>query len=613
MSVAGATASLESGGNSSAANPNSNARGATQFIPSTWLSMIHKYRPDLWTGRTREEVLDLRYDLGLSLEMADRYAAENAEYLERHGVPATRLNLYAAHFFGPEQAVRVIANPGDPLRDTVNDSTWKANFQGRGEYSNMTNGEYVQRVQGNRLMNTGVDPEERPDLSQIPAVQPGQVSQDNIGDYFSLPGGPGQTSLANSGDIFETMRSRYGLGRDATQEEIVRTAHQAIAPSMRLSDFGKKVFGYNPVKIRGGGSDWYALLEQSISGLTMGLSNELSAAVAASVLAYQDGNDWSEHYASRRKYLLDRRASISEKLGSKATMADLGGTVVGTILTGGTLKAAGVGTRALTRSILAGGATGGVRGATLSQAEDLKSRAEDAVQGATVGVIASAAPYAAGPLVRGATAGVQRAVNTVGTPGEWAGYGLRKATDYTLSKSALADRAGRGTMGRAAQDFAQFVSRQTARKGGQETGTLIGKLTGLRNAATQGIATAGGVAGTGLSAAAPAASVLSNATALSLNVPQGPPQAGMPAPFEVPERPLTTPMGSMNHIVEPPMEEPANTRGRGVPMGALMALFDSPTFKETSYEDLAGVLGDALAGDDRKLKKLLRKKTKDKK
>lgn len=60
---------VESGGRADAKNPKSSATGAGQFISSTWLGMMKKYRPDLMAGKSNEEVLALRNDPVLSREM----------------------------------------------------------------------------------------------------------------------------------------------------------------------------------------------------------------------------------------------------------------------------------------------------------------------------------------------------------------------------------------------------------------------------------------------------------------------------------------------------------------------------------------------------------------
>jgi len=80
---------VESGGNPTAQNPNSSARGLGQFIGSTWISMMRKYRPDLAEGKTTAELLALRDNPVLSRQMTTNYAAENLQALGRQGLPTT--------------------------------------------------------------------------------------------------------------------------------------------------------------------------------------------------------------------------------------------------------------------------------------------------------------------------------------------------------------------------------------------------------------------------------------------------------------------------------------------------------------------------------------------
>ena len=128
VGLSGRIISAESGGRATAKNPLSSAFGAGQFINSTWLSMIKKYRPDLERGRSRKEVLDLRSDPALSAEMVDRYAEENAQVLRRNALPVTAANVYMLHFLGPAQGRTVLkASDGTRLERLLAKSTIRAN------------------------------------------------------------------------------------------------------------------------------------------------------------------------------------------------------------------------------------------------------------------------------------------------------------------------------------------------------------------------------------------------------------------------------------------------------------------------------------------------------
>src|SRR5687767_5081598 len=97
----------ESGGDPYAKNPRSSAYGVGQFISSTWMDMVRKYRPDLLQGRSTAQVLALRSDPGLSREMMQHYNAENAGALQEAGFAATPGNLDLAYFAGPGGATSV--------------------------------------------------------------------------------------------------------------------------------------------------------------------------------------------------------------------------------------------------------------------------------------------------------------------------------------------------------------------------------------------------------------------------------------------------------------------------------------------------------------------------
>lgn len=128
MSLVDQIISVESAGNPNAKNPRSSALGAGQFIESTWLNMLSKYRPELTTGRSRDEILALRTDPTLSKQMTEALALENADALTKAGFQATPGNTYLAHFAGPKGALGVLgANPTTPVADILGPSAVRAN------------------------------------------------------------------------------------------------------------------------------------------------------------------------------------------------------------------------------------------------------------------------------------------------------------------------------------------------------------------------------------------------------------------------------------------------------------------------------------------------------
>jgi hypothetical protein len=116
----------ESGGSATAANPNSSALGPSQFISSTWLDMMHRYRPDI--QGSDDQLLAMRTDPQLSREMTANYAAENQRTLSQAGLPVTPGSTYLAHFAGPQGAVKVLqADPNAPVSSILGDAAVRAN------------------------------------------------------------------------------------------------------------------------------------------------------------------------------------------------------------------------------------------------------------------------------------------------------------------------------------------------------------------------------------------------------------------------------------------------------------------------------------------------------
>ena len=119
---------IESSGNPNAKAPTSSATGLGQFINSTWLSTVKKHAPELMDGRTEEEVLALRTDPRVSIEMTTRHMEDNKNYLERHGITVTDGSLYMAHFAGVGRARQVYAASDDtPAEEVFSAAAVRAN------------------------------------------------------------------------------------------------------------------------------------------------------------------------------------------------------------------------------------------------------------------------------------------------------------------------------------------------------------------------------------------------------------------------------------------------------------------------------------------------------
>lgn len=117
----------ESAGNPLARNPRSSAGGLGQFLDSTWLAVIKKHRPDVAAGKTREQILQLKFDPNLSREMTAAYEADNAAFLQSRGVPPTAGSLKLAHFAGPQGAVALYSNPDAPVESVLGADAVRAN------------------------------------------------------------------------------------------------------------------------------------------------------------------------------------------------------------------------------------------------------------------------------------------------------------------------------------------------------------------------------------------------------------------------------------------------------------------------------------------------------
>jgi hypothetical protein len=107
-------AQIESGDRPYVKAPTSSASGLYQFVKSTWIALGGKWGddPSLAFGGLRPTPEE-------QLERAKTFTAANAAYLQRQGIPINKASLYAAHFFGPVTAAKVIASEVSARADLI--------------------------------------------------------------------------------------------------------------------------------------------------------------------------------------------------------------------------------------------------------------------------------------------------------------------------------------------------------------------------------------------------------------------------------------------------------------------------------------------------------------
>lgn len=97
-------AMIESGNRLYVKAPTSSASGLYQFIRASWIG-----EGGQWGGDAGKAFGGLMPTAEEQTARARTFTAKNAAYLAAQGVPLNKASLYAAHFFGPVTAARVIA------------------------------------------------------------------------------------------------------------------------------------------------------------------------------------------------------------------------------------------------------------------------------------------------------------------------------------------------------------------------------------------------------------------------------------------------------------------------------------------------------------------------
>lgn len=109
---------IESGGNPNAKAATSTALGLGQFLNQTWLNVVEKHRPDVMSDRTTNDVLNMRRNASLSIEMLARFTEDNLKLVGRG---ASGGDLYLAHFLGAGDAHKVSSSDPSTLLEELLD------------------------------------------------------------------------------------------------------------------------------------------------------------------------------------------------------------------------------------------------------------------------------------------------------------------------------------------------------------------------------------------------------------------------------------------------------------------------------------------------------------
>lgn len=129
--LVGRIIAVESGGNPDARNPASSAAGLGQFIDSTWLSTVKKWRPDLAAKHSDAELLAMKAGAAtaeLQREMIRRHAQDIRAGLGGRGLPTDDGAVYLGWFAGEDAAAKVLAADATvPLRDLLSAEAIAAN------------------------------------------------------------------------------------------------------------------------------------------------------------------------------------------------------------------------------------------------------------------------------------------------------------------------------------------------------------------------------------------------------------------------------------------------------------------------------------------------------
>jgi len=222
----GALINSESGGNPNATNSRSSAGGLGQFIDSTWLSTIKKYRPDVAQGKTDAQLLQLKFNPELSREMTAAYANENAQFLKARGIEPTPGAIKLSHFAGPAGAAAIYADPGKTVEALLGSKAVAANPFLRGK----TGADTIAWAEG------VMSPDKSMKRTIAQRYSGGKTGEENAPAAPAAPpmtGGRGSDTLTGSAGLDRLKSALSGYDADALKQ-----SEDLITNAQKLSGAG---------------------------------------------------------------------------------------------------------------------------------------------------------------------------------------------------------------------------------------------------------------------------------------------------------------------------------------------------------------------------------------
>lgn len=142
-------------------NPLSSAVAPYQMIDDTFVQQFRKMYPQRAAGMSRNDILSIRRTpegTALAERMGPALIQENAAFLSQRGHAPNARNVYLAHFFGPQGALKVLsANPSTPIEQIVGQDVVRANpfLRGKNASGALQFAEQAMAKQQRRLMAPG--------------------------------------------------------------------------------------------------------------------------------------------------------------------------------------------------------------------------------------------------------------------------------------------------------------------------------------------------------------------------------------------------------------------------------------------------------------------------
>lgn len=320
--------------------------GAGGFDPPTWLSTIKSAYPQQTQGMSDQQLLALRTNPQLSMQMTDRLAQTNAPILQQAGLPVNQSSARLAHWFGPQGAISLANAPANtPIESLFSPAVVQQNGLTGKSAGDVVRG-VVQRYGTAPLTGATTQPQQQPSGASAPTLQPTAASVPSMINATQFPPDlpPSQSMAAphNVRNADGSLTNSVSFAQRATQEAAGKFIGTAPAEINKLNDTQLLLNGlHSEVTTNaaspgwyqsGAGAEWRTDIAKAVNGTVTAVGGKAPFDQAAIGNVEEFNKNSSVAAFSLARSMAGGRVALGEVTQANRSVPNMGNTPYGNVM-----------------------------------------------------------------------------------------------------------------------------------------------------------------------------------------------------------------------------------------------------------------------------------------